>query len=391
MNTGKIILNPGEEKRLLDGHPWVYNNEVNRLLGRIQSGDIVSVYSYQGDWIGQGFLNTQSKIFVRLLSRSEAPIDLDFFRRKLIIAKENRIQAGYQDTFRAFYAEADGIPGLIIDKYGEYIAVQFLSLGLDLRKQEIVSLIQEVYQPKGIYERSDSPIREKEGLPSVSGNLFGTTPKWVVTNEGECRFLVDIQEGQKTGTFLDQTQNHLAIRPYCSHKRVLDCFSHAGHFAIQAAHAGAQSVTAVDLSEDACQMIQKNQEENAVDLTIVKRDVFEFLQTEIQQKATYDLIILDPPAFTKTKNKLPQAKKGYKHINLQAMRLLTEGGILVSASCSQHLLLTDFLEVIREAAAEAKKQVQLLELKIQGSDHPALLNLESSFYLKFLIMRVSSL
>ncbi|MFA7045077.1 MAG: hypothetical protein WC172_02275, partial [Candidatus Izemoplasmatales bacterium] len=141
MNTGKIILNPGEEKRLLDGHPWVYNNEVNRLLGRIQSGDIVSVYSYQGDWIGQGFLNTQSKIFVRLLSRSEAPIDLDFFRRKLIIAKENRIQAGYQDTFRAFYAEADGIPGLIIDKYGEYIAVQFLSLGLDLRKQEIVSLI----------------------------------------------------------------------------------------------------------------------------------------------------------------------------------------------------------------------------------------------------------
>lgn len=391
MNTGKIILNPGEERRLLAGHPWVYNNEVARLSGTIHSGDIVSVYSAQGEWIGQGFLNTESKIFVRLLSRSEATIDLDFYKEKLQVAKTLRLEAGYLDTYRAFFAEADGIPGLIVDKYGDYLSVQFLSLGIDRRKQDIVSLLRELYHPVGIVERSDSPVRDKEGLPRESGILFGSIPERVLTYEGECRFFVDLLCGQKTGSYLDQARNHLAIRPYCQNKRVLDCFSHAGHFAIQAARAGARSVTAVDRSEDACLTIEQNQTENQVQLTIVKADVFDYLQQEIDRQASFDLVILDPPAFTKTKTKLPQAKMGYRHINRMALDLLTEGGILVSASCTQHLSLTEFLDVIREAAVDAKKQVQLLELKTQGPDHPALLSYEESLYLKFVILRVTSL
>jgi len=388
MNSGKIRLNPGEEKRLLKGEPWVYNNEVNQLLGPIQSGEIVSVYSYEGQYIGQGFLNTKSKIFVRLLSRKEEPIDQSFFAEKLNFANRLRIEAGYEDAYRAFFAEADGIPGLIVDKYGDYLAVSFLSLGIDRLKDEIVVLLDQLFHPKGIYERSDSPIREKEGLLQIHGLLMGTVPDWVKTREGDCQFLVDIKSGQKTGTYLDQSKNHLAIIPYCKDKRVLDCFSHAGHFAIQAKCAGARAVTAVDISHDACDLIRRNQQLNNVSFPIVEADVFDFLEAEIDKGNRVDLVILDPPAFTKTKTKLPQAIKGYKQINRQAMRLLEDGGYLVSASCSQHLSLNDFLDLIRDAASDIGKQVQLVDLRIQGQDHPVLLSSETSLYLKFLILRV---
>jgi len=391
MSDCKVYLNKNEEDRIIRGHAWVFSNEVSRLEGKVQSGDIVSVYSHAGLFLGQGFLNTASKIFVRIVSRSEAKIDEEFFRRKLVSAKYLRVEAGFGETYRAFFAEADGIPGLIVDKYSQYLSVQFLTLGVDIRRDMFIRLLVGIYQPLGIYERSDVAVREKEGLPERTGVCYGEIPAEVEIREGDLSFLVDIQNGQKTGTFLDQSRNHQAIRSYCPGKRVLDCFSHNGNFALQAKAAGAEEVIAVDLSREACATIARNAELNKLEITIVQADVFEFLRKEIQNSRPYGLIVLDPPAFTKTRQKLPQALRGYKDINLQAMRLLEDGGILVSASCSHYLDLFTFMDVLGEAAMDAGKSLKLLEIKTQAPDHPALIGSEETLYLKFLILKVDTL
>ncbi len=391
MNECKIYLNKTEEDRIRLGHAWVFNNEVNRIEGQIKSGDIVSVFTHNAEFLGQGFLNTHSKIFVRLLSRNEIEIDEEFFRSKLIKANEKRIETGFNKTYRAFFAEADGIPGLIVDKYDDYLSVQILSLGVEIRKDMFIKLLVEIFCPKGIYERSDVSQRVKEGLELTQGILYGEVPDKIFIKEGDLQFAIDIKTGQKTGAFLDQSANHLAIIPYAKNKIVLDCFSHIGNFALQAKHAGAKKVIAVDISKEACDRIGENARINKLDIDVVEADVFKYLREAQTLGDKFDMIILDPPAFTKTRTKLAQAIKGYKEINLQAMKLLSDGGFLVSASCSHYLSLENFLEVLTEAASDAKKQVQLCELKVQASDHPALLGSEETMYLKFLILRVNDI
>ncbi|MBN2696271.1 MAG: class I SAM-dependent rRNA methyltransferase [Bacilli bacterium] len=386
----RIYLDKDEELRILRGHKWIYNNEIKRIEGKILSGDIVKVYTYDGQFVGQGFLNTASKIMVRMLSRQELPIDESFFQRKILSAFEARIASGFTDSFRAFFGEADGIPGLIIDKYGDYLSVQFLTLGVDQRKKMFVDLMVEIFKPKGIYERSDVTVREKEGLSEIKGLLYGEVPDSVVITEGNARFNVNIKEGQKTGTFLDQSQNHQAIARYATGKAVLDCFAHNGNFAIQSLLAGAKQAKAVDISATAVEAIVANAKLNAVEVEAIQADVFDYLHQESDRKSQYDMIILDPPAFTKTQAKLENALKGYQDINYHAIKLLTEGGILVSASCSHYVGLELFLEMLTEASAKAGKSVQLLELRMQSGDHPSLLGSTETLYLKFVICRVNT-
>lgn len=390
MNRLQIYLNPHEEERIEAGHPWIYNNEVNRMVGKIESGEIAEVYTFDGRFLGQGFLNSASKIFVRMISDTRDEIDTEFFRKRIQVANQMRLDSGKKDTYRLFFAEADGIPGFIVDKYNDYLSIQILILGIEKRKASFVQILVDLFHPKGIYERSDVAIREKEGLPLEKGLLYGDVPDEVVITEGECQFIVDLKNGQKTGTFLDQTANHLAIIPFARNQKVLDCFSHIGNFAIQAKHAGASVVEAVDLSKDACDSIRKNALLNQLEIDIIQIDVFRFLRQKVAEGNRYGLIILDPPAFTKSKTKVDQAYKGYKEINLQALHLLEEGGYLVSASCSQHFSLDLFLSMIQDAAKDAKKRVQLLQLNIQGTDHPTLIGSEETLYLKFVILRVFS-
>ncbi len=391
MNECKVYLNKGEDERIRRGHVWVYSNEVNRITGPIESGNLSDVYTFSGDYLGQGFLNTASKIFVRILSRNpDDVIDNVFFRKRLEAAKAHREDAGLTDTYRACFGEADGIPGLIVDKYSDYLSVQFLTLGTDKRKADFVQLLNDIYNPKGIYERSDVKAREKEGLEQIKNLLLGVVPDRVMIKEGNIKLYVDIKNGQKTGTYLDQRNNHLSIIPFVKDKSVLDCFSHDGNFALQAKLAGACRATAVDISQDACQRISDNAKLNNLDIDIVKSDVFEYLRMANRQKAKYDVIILDPPAFAKKKSDVEQASKGYKEINMQAMDLLNDGGYLVTSSCSHYLELNHFLDILAEAAADRKKNVQMVKLSLQNSDHPVLLGSDETMYLKFLILRILS-
>ncbi len=388
MEQCKVYLDQGEEKRIIDGHPWIYNNEVARIEGDIKSGDVVSVFTASGTFIGQGFLNTASKIMVRMLTNTALEVDVDFFRSRLYCAQKARLDSGYSGSFRAFFAEADGIPGLVVDKYEDYLSVQFLTLGVDKRKAMFVDLLKEIYHPLGIYERSDVPIRAKEGLEPVKGLLYGVLPQEVIIREGNASFIVDIANGQKTGAFLDQSRNHLAIVPFAQGRKVLDCFSHDGNFAIQAGLAKAAHTTAIDISSEAIERIHQNAKLNNVQIEAIRAEVFTFLSESLQAGNRYDMIILDPPAFTKTANKVDQAMKGYLQINHVAMKLLQDDGILVSASCSQHIGIEMFIGMLKEAAAKASKKVQLVDFRIQSGDHPQLLGADETAYLKFAICRV---
>lgn len=390
MTPCRIFLKPKEELRIVRGHPWVYGNEVARMEGDIRSGELAEVFSAAGTFVGKGYLNTASKIFVRILSRDPASvIDEGFFREILLRADRFRRESGCGDSYRVLFGEADGIPGLIVDRYGDYLVVQILSLGIDRRKEMFVRLLVELFRPSGIYERSDVPIRRKEGLEEFSGVLFGTVPDTVVLRENEVFLEVNLKEGQKTGTFLDQRENHAALRPYVEGKRVLDCFSHAGGFGLHAARYGAREVECVDLSPLAVKEIETNARLNGFDnVTAVRADVFALLRQYEKEGRSFEAIILDPPAFAKTGEAVERAFAGYKEINLRAMKLLTSGGILFTCSCSQHMTPDLFLGMLQEAAEDSGRLVQMVEFRIQGKDHPTLLGSEESLYLKCLVLRV---
>ncbi|OHE30461.1 MAG: hypothetical protein A2084_00130, partial [Tenericutes bacterium GWC2_39_45] len=259
MQTCKIYLKPKEEIRIVQGHPWVYSNEIERIEGTIKSGDLAYVYSYKNQFIGKGYLNTSSKIFVRILSRDEqTEIDEPFFRNLIQKSNQSRIDLEYQNSYRVLFGEADGIPGFIVDKYGDYLSLQILSLGIDLRKEMFVKILVDLFHPKGIYERSDVPVRKKEGLDLFKGVVYGTVPETVLIKENELQMEVDIINGQKTGSFLDQQDNHNALKPYVKDKTVLDCFSHIGGFGLHAAYHHAKEVTCLDISEHAVLQIERN-------------------------------------------------------------------------------------------------------------------------------------
>ncbi|MFA7417016.1 MAG: class I SAM-dependent rRNA methyltransferase [Acholeplasma sp.] len=390
MSKIKIYLKPKEELRLKAGENFVYSNEIDRFEGTLLSGEIADVYSARGEFIGRGFLNTNSKIFVRLLSRNNIDIDQVFFKKLIQIANDSRVDLGFSNAYRLFFSEADGIPGLIVDKYDDYLVIQISSYGIDQRKQMFVDILIELFNPKGIYERSDLLSRNKEGLEQFKGILYGDVPDEIFIYENHIKLSVDVKNGQKTGTFLDQKQNHNAIKPYVNNKSVLDCFSHIGGFALHAASYGAKEVLALDISKDATLQIEKNASLNG--FTNVKTevcDVFDKLRSMVKAGHKFDCIILDPPAFAKRQDAVKKAYKGYKEINLQAMKLLNSGGYLITCSCSHYMYPDLFLEMLSDATLDSKRKVQMIDFKIQDSDHPVLFTSDASLYLKYVVLRVS--
>lgn len=390
MDFCKIFLQPKEDIRIRQGHPWVYGNEIDHIEGIIKSGEIAYVYAYNNEFIGKGFLNTSSKIFVRILSRDiDETIDEAFFKHVIQLSNQSRLNLGFTNSYRVLFGESDGIPGFIVDKYDQYLSIQVLSLGIDLRKDMFIKILVEIFNPKGIYERSDVSVRKKEGLQLFKGVIYGDVPEKVIIKENELSMEIDIINGQKTGSFLDQQENHNAIKPYVSGKTVLDCFSHIGGFGLHAAYHQASEVTCLDISEIAVQQILKNASLNHLNqVKAYKANVFDELRAYHDQDKSFDVIILDPPAFAKKRDDIKKAYKGYKDINLQALKIINPEGYLVSCSCSHFMDQSLFLEMLADASHDAKRITQMIDFRIQSKDHPALLGSDESLYLKCVTLKV---
>ena len=382
-----VYLNKGEEDRILKGNQWIFSNEVLRFEGDIVSGEVCNVYTFDGEFLCRGFFNSSSKIMVRVLTLEQEDIDYNFFYKRLSAAKAYRDNLGFTNTGRQVFSEADLLPGLIVDKYADYLSIQILSLGFEKIKSMIVDILVRLYRPIGIYERSDVSIRKKEGLEEFKGLLYGEVPDRVLIEENGIKLYVDIINGQKTGYFLDQKENRKALRDYTNNKVVLDCFSHTGGFALNAA-TNAHKVVAVDISEKACDDILTNVKLNDFNnVEVVCENVFDYLRYS-ENKYRFDVIVLDPPAFTKSKETVEKAYRGYKDINLQALKMVKPGGFLVTFSCSQHMTPALFLEMIMDASIDSKRTVKMVDFRVQSKDHPTLLNQDESFYLKCVVLNV---
>lgn len=385
-----VVLNKHEEKEKLEGFPWIYNNEINSFVGSIKDGEVVRVETFERKFLCYGFLNTNSKIMVRILSLNEQDvINKDFFYNRIKYALKHR-KSLFNDSncMRLIFSEADYLPGLIVDKYDDILSVQFLSLGMDKIKQDIIDILVELINPRGIYERSDMPVRLKEGLEQIKGPLYGTFDPRVLVIENGIKFYVDVENGQKTGYFLDQKLNRDNVKYYVKDKVVLDAFSNVGGFALNACKYGAKEVLACDISERACDEILLNAKlNNFTNLKTKCMDVFALLRDE-SLKDQFDCIILDPPAFTKTKDTVKKAYKGYKEINLQALKLIKSGGYLLTYSCSQNMTSDLFMQMIKEASIDSKRDVQFIDFRVQSIDHPALISGDEQLYLKCIVLRV---
>lgn len=384
-----IYLKKGEEKRILNGHSWVYANEVSKIEGKDSNGSLASVYSFDGKFVGKGYINHLSKILVRIFLRDENAIDdKSFYLEKLKKANDYRLNLGFDNCYRMIFAESDGIPALIVDKYADYLVCQFLSLGIDKRKNLIVECLVELFAPKGIYERSDVAVRAKEGLSEVKGVLYGEVPDEIIITENGLKMSVDVKNGQKTGYFLDQKENRFAVRRYVAGKTVLDCFCNSGGFSINSALT-AKEVTSVDISALALNNVQTNAKLNGFDnITTVEGDVFEILRAYKRENRKFDVVILDPPAFCKSANEVKDAYRGYKDINVLGLKLVEKGGFLVTASCSHYMTLPLFEKMLVESAKESGRTVRIVEIKTQSPDHPSDLSAEETSYLKFFVLNV---
>ncbi len=386
----KVYLNKKINPRIAQGHPWIYNNEVDRIAGPIEPGDIVEVYFFDGQLAGRGYINPNSQIIIRLLTRKREEIDAHFFYEKIKTAWAYRQQLGYTENCRLVFGEADGLPALIIDKFNDYFVLQTLSLGIDIWKQAIVEALQKIFSPKGIYERNDVPVRELEGLTQVKDFLTEPFPTEIIIKENDLQFYVNIETGQKTGYFLDQQDNRRAIKEIVKGADVLGAFTYTGTFEIHAAHYGAKSVLGIDISEGAVAQANKNAALNKLD-HIVKfeaMNAFDVLKKWGKEGRKYDVVMLDPPAFTKSRNNIDKAVTGYKEINLRGMQMLRNGGFLVTSSCTNLVSPELFLETIQMAAWDAKKRIRQVTYQSQSSDHPIIWGMENTHYLKFLIVEV---
>ena len=382
-----IYLKKNEEKRIIAGHSWVYANEVAKIEGKDKNGSLASVYSYDGRFIGKGYINHASKILVRIFIRSSEGDGKEFYLKKLREANDYRVRLGYENCYRMVFAEADGLPALIVDKYGDYLVMQCLSLGIDMRKKMICECLVELFKPKGIYERSDVSVRKKEGLNEEKALLYGEVPDYAEITENGIKMLVDIKNGQKTGYFLDQKENRLTARRY-ARGEVLDCFCNSGGFSLNAATV-AQSVTACDISELALKNVRDNAALNGFNnIKTLCGDVFEVLRNFRKEKRQFDTVILDPPAFCKTADEVKDACRGYKDINLTAMKIVKSGGFLLTCSCSHYMSSQLFEKTLQEAARESGRTVRCAEIKTQAPDHPALFGAEETSYLKFYVLNI---
>lgn len=384
----EIYLKKNEEKRIAAGHSWVYANEVARIEGKDKSGSLASVFSYDGRFIGKGYINHASKILVRIFIRGDETDDRQFYLTRLRAAWDYRRKLGYENCCRVVFAEADNLPALIVDKYGDYLSVQCLSLGIDMRKAMITDCLVEIFRPRGIFERSDVALRKKEGLSEVKGVLYGEVPDIAEIEENGLKMLVDIKNGQKTGYFLDQKENRFAARRYAAGGEVLDCFCNSGGFSLNCATV-AKHVTACDISQAALDNVMRNARLNGLEnIDTVCGDAFELLRFFRRSGRKFDLVILDPPAFCKSAAEVKDAYRGYKDINLQGMKLVESGGFLITCSCSHYMTATLFERMLAEAAKESGRVVKSVEIKTQAPDHPSLLCADETHYLKFYVLNI---
>jgi 23S rRNA (cytosine1962-C5)-methyltransferase len=383
-----VKLKKKEERRILRGHPWVFSNELQDVPKDAAPGEIVELLDFSGQFIGRGYINPHTLIAVRLLTRKREDIDQAFFTRKIAAARDLRTGLGFGQSFRAVFSEGDGIPGLIVDKYADTLVVQSLTAGIDSMLDRILAALQEAYAPQVIVLRNDVAARELEGLALEKRIALGTTSGMVTFEESGIRYTVDVLEGQKTGFFFDQRENRLALKGLVTDRRTLDCFCYVGAWSLTAARYGASEVIGIDSSEKAIRLAKENAALNNLPAGFENADVFEELRTREKQKELFGCIILDPPAFVKSRAKVRKALKGYKEINLRAMRLLEPGGVLVTCSCSHHIDQDLFREMLIDAALSAGRQARLLEMRSQARDHPMLIAARETQYLKCAILIV---
>ncbi|MCI9074182.1 MAG: class I SAM-dependent rRNA methyltransferase [Lachnospiraceae bacterium] len=396
MGQAVVTLKKGEGRTLKAGGMWVYDNEIDSVTGSFENGDVVEVRDFDGYCMGMGFINTCSRITVRMLSRrKDTVIDGAFIRRRVRDAWEYRRETIDTSSCRVIFGEADFLPGMVVDKFSDVLVVESLALGIDRWKNVIVEALKEILAEdgvtvRGVYERSDAKVRLQEGMERRKGFIGEPFDTRVEIRENGVRYMVDVEDGQKTGFFLDQKNNRAAIQRLCKGKRVLDCFTHTGSFALNAGIAGAASVLGVDASRLAVEQAEENAALNGLQerVKFCCADVFELLPMLEARGERYDVVILDPPAFTKSRNSVKNAVKGYREINLRGIKLVRDGGYLATCSCSHFMDPELFARTIREAAAGAHKRLRQVEFRTQGPDHPILWAADQSYYLKFYIFQV---
>lgn len=396
MEQTVVRIKKGEGRLLKSGGMWIFDNEIDRIEGEFINGDIVCVEDFDGYFLGRGFINTRSKITIRMMSRKkDTLIDDTFLEMRVRDAWEYRKATVDTSSCRLIFGEADFFPGLVVDKFADILVVESLALGIDRLKVKILDLLKKVLKEdgieiRGVYERSDAKVRLQEGLERTKGFLSEPFDTKVEIVENGVKYIVDVEDGQKTGFFLDQKYNRLAIQKLCKGKKVLDCFTHTGSFALNAGVAGAKEVLGVDASELAILQAKQNAVQNGLEdrVCFLCQDVFELLPELEKNGEKFDVVILDPPAFTKSRNSIKNAVKGYREINLRGMKLVKDGGYLATCSCSHFMDPELFAKTIREAAGNVHKRLRQVEYRTQAADHPILWAAQESYYLKFYIFQV---
>jgi len=391
----RVQLRPGKENKIMTGHAWVYRNELENWPKTVDAGDLADLHDAGGQFVARAYLNPRSMIVGRVLAREPVPIDEAFFLTKLRQAqswRERMFALTESDkprsAYRVIHSEGDGLPGLIVDRYADALVIQLLTAGMERRRQMIVDALEELFHPRLIVARNDSPMREREGLIRERSVLQGGPPAEVLVEMNGLKLELDLWEGQKTGLFLDQVENYPLLQRIAAGAEVLDCFCYLGLWGLHAARYGAKRVTGIDQSEFAVQRAAALAQQNGYDerCSFQAANVFDDLRERERRRESFDLIILDPPAFVKNRARLPEAIRGYKEINLRALRLLRPGGFLISCSCSHHLLAEQFRALLLEAAADVRRPVRLLAQRGQGPDHPVILSMPETEYLKVFLL-----
>ncbi|KNY26615.1 class I SAM-dependent rRNA methyltransferase [Pseudobacteroides cellulosolvens] len=386
----KAYLVKSKEKRVEYGHPWIFKSDIEKIDGDFIGGDVVDVYSSKNKFLGKGFINPKSQITIRMLTYEDESIDYGFLYKRISDAWEYRKKVADPLSCRVVFAESDFLPALIVDKFSDYLVVQTLALGIDRYKEQIVDILNDIIKPAGIFERNDVPVRELEGLDQKKGYLSKEFNTKVLMVENGVKFNVDLENGQKTGFFLDQKENRASIKPFVKDAKVLDCFCHTGSFALHAGYYNAKSVLGIDISEHASQFAYENASLNGLEnvCRFETANTFDKLREFYDNKERFDTIVLDPPAFTKTKGAVEGAVRGYKEINLRAMKIIESGGYLITCSCSHHVDPDLFMDIIYSSAIDAKRKVRLVEYRTQAKDHPILLASPETQYLKCAILQI---
>jgi 23S rRNA (cytosine1962-C5)-methyltransferase len=384
-----VHLKPKEDRRILRGHPWVFSNELREVPKDCSPGDIVDVLDASGGFVGRGYINPHTLIAVRILARRQEEIDGQFFRRKIATAHALRTTLGFGDSFRAVFSEGDGLPGLIVDKYADTLVIQSSTAGIDRMLEVIIPALKDEYSPQAIVLKNDAAARGIEGLVLEKRVVLGEVAGPVSFEEAGILYRADVLEGQKTGFFFDQRENRQAMKDYVRGRRTLDCFCYIGAWALNAARFGASEVIGLDSSDKAIGLAAQNAAQNSLSAQFKTVDVFDELRSMEKRSERFGCVILDPPAFVKSRSKVREALKGYKEINLRAMRLLEHGGVLITCSCSHHVDQELFREMLIDAAYSAGRHAQVLEMRSQSRDHPILLAARETQYLKCAILIIN--